>query len=137
MLHVYQMDFFKDEGQIHFSYSTSEKLVWILNMCKIKKTYSLPLADWIRIVFLKLRHTKHWVIVWASIYNWNCYKASFSKRGRRGMINVWEDEVELSSLIHCIYIFMKKLIYSLSFMTLSISIVIVFNQVGLWLRYSM
>ena len=69
------------------------KLVCILNMCKIQKTFSLPSEDWMRIVFCKLQHQKNWVIVWVSTYNLNCDKATFSKWGRRGMINFWKDEV--------------------------------------------
>ena len=69
------------------------KPVWIRNMCKIHKTFSFPSAARMRIFFLKLRHTKHWVIVWALIYKWNCDKSSFSKRGKLGMINVQEHEL--------------------------------------------
>ena len=110
---------------IHF-----RKLVWILNMCNIQKTFSLPAADLMTIVFFQLWQKKHWVIVWASIYNWNCNKASLSKRGRRGMINVREDELWLSSFLHWKYICMKKSMYSRSIRNLLISIVIVFNQLG-------
>ena len=49
------------------------KPVCILNMCKIKN-FSLPSTDWTRIEFWQLRHTKHWVIVWVSIYNLNFEK---------------------------------------------------------------
>ena len=80
------------------------KQLWILNMCKIQKTSYLNSSDRMRIVFWKLRHTKHWVFFWVSIYNWNFNKASFSKQGRRGIINVRGDDVEPSSLLHFIYI---------------------------------
>ena len=59
---------------IHF-----RKTLWILNMCKIQRTLSLHAAPWMTIVFLQLCNIKHWVIVWASIYNWSCNKASFKE----------------------------------------------------------
>ena len=124
---------FFDEGHIYFSYSTSANQYGSLTCIKYKNFY-LPSADRMRIEFLQLRHTKHWVVVWVSIYNCNCEKSSFSKQGRHGMINVPEDEVEPSSLIHCIYIIMKKLMYSHLIGNLSISILIAFNQLGSLLR---
>ena len=126
---------FLDEGRIHLSYSTSANQYGSLTWVKYKNV-SLPSAYQIRIVFWQLPHKKPWVVVWVSIYNWNCYKSSFSKQGRRGMVNFWEDELELSSLLRCIYIYMKNLIYSRSIRNLSISIVIVSNQLGSWLRDS-
>ena len=136
MVHRYKIDFFlrwrsNTSLLLHF-----RKPVWILNMCKIQKTFSFPSASQIIIVCLQLRHTKHRVIVWDSIYNWNCYKASFSKWGRHWMIDVWENEVELLSLIHCIYIIMKKFMYSRLISNLSISIVVVLKQLVSWLRDS-
>ena len=71
------------------------------------------------------------VIVSVSIYTLNYDKASFSKQGRRGIINFCKYELEPSSLLHCVYIFMKKSMYSRSIGNLSITIVIVFNQLGL------
>ena len=41
------------------------KPLWILNICKMQKTLSLPAASWMTMVFLQLRHTKHWFAVWA------------------------------------------------------------------------
>ena len=67
-----------------------------------KKTLSLPAATGMMIVVLILRHTKNWFIFSASIWNWNCNKSSFLKWGRRGRINVCEDEVEPSYFLHCI-----------------------------------
>ena len=70
-----------------FVFLNFRKPVWIPNMCKIEKNFSLPSADRMRIVFWKSYHTKHWIIVSVSIYNFNYDKSSFSKRVRRGMIN--------------------------------------------------
>ena len=77
------------------------KPVWILNTSKIQKDLSLTSANQMRIVFWKLQHTKQWVIISVSIYTLNSEKYSFSKRGRRGMINLWRDQVEPSSFIYC------------------------------------
>ena len=85
------------------------KPVYILNMCKIQNNLYFLSEDQTRTVFWQLRNKKHWVTVWDSIYNWNLDKTIFPKQGRHGMINVWEDEVEPSSFLHCIYIWMKKL----------------------------
>ena len=55
-----QMDYYYlDEGQIHFSYSASANQYRSLTYVKYKKTFSLPSASQMRIVDLKLRHTKH------------------------------------------------------------------------------
>ena len=67
------------------------KPVWILNMCNIQKIFYLPSADRMRIFLWQVQHTKHWVIVSVSIYNFNCDKARFSKRGGRVMIKFWKD----------------------------------------------
>ena len=94
MVHGYQMYyFFKDEGHIHLSYSNFTNQYGFLTCVKYKKTFSLPSADRIRTVSWKLRHTKNRFIVSVSIYNLNYDKSSFSKRGRRGMINFWKDEI--------------------------------------------
>ena len=96
------------------------KPVWILNMCKIQKTFSLPSSARVGIVFLQLQNKNHWFIVWASIYNCNFDKANFSKLSRHGMINVREDKLEPSYFLHCIYICVKMLMYSKSISNLSI-----------------
>ena len=137
MVQGYQMDlFYLDESQIHFSYSTSTNHYWSLTCVRYKNLFFAFSISNENSIF-QLWHTKHWVVFWASIYNWNCDKASFSKRSRRGMINVQKDEVETSSLYHCIYIFVKQLMHSRSIRNLSVSIVIAFNHLGLFLRYSM
>ena len=71
------------------------------------------------ILMLQLLHTKHWVIFAASIYTLNCENTIFSKCGRHSM---------LLSLLHCIYIWMKKSIYSRLTSNLLISFVILPTQ---------
>ena len=79
---------------------------------------------------LEITSQKTLTIIPVSIYNLNCDKSSFSKQGRHGMINFWKYEVEPSSFLYCIYICMKKSMYSQSIRNLSISILIVFNHLG-------
>ena len=52
------------------------------------------------------------------------------------MLNFCKDEVEPSSFLHCIYIFMKKLLYSQSIRNLSFSIIIVVNTKDMLPVYS-
>ena len=70
----------------------------------------------------------HWFVFPASIYTLNCDNAIFSKCGRHLM---------LLSLLHCIYIWMKKLMYSQLTSNLLISFLILPTQEGLCWRQSM
>ena len=64
-------------------------------MCKMQKRNYLPSSDRMGTFFWQLQHTKLRGIVSVPIYKLKCAKSTFSKRGRCGMINVKEDEVEL------------------------------------------
>ena len=92
MVYWYQMDsFILDEFHINLSCSSFANQYGSLT-CEEYKNASLPLADWMIIVFRKLQHAKHWVSVSVSIYNLNCDKYILSKQGIHRMINFWKDE---------------------------------------------
>ena len=102
--------------------------VWITNIYKIQKTPSLTLEYGMKILMLQLSHTIHWVIFSASIYTLNCDNAILSKCGRHLM---------LLSLLYCIYIWMKKSMYSRFTSNFLISFLILPTQEGSCLRQFM
>ena len=131
MVHWYQMDlFFIYRGKIHlgsFTYSNQ----YISLTCVSYKKHSLYLQqlrwqqslwNYLTINTESLFELQYINGISTKPVSQNKADAEWSMPGRT--------KKRPSSLLHCIYIFMKNLIYSRSIRNLSISIIIVFNQFG-------
>ena len=125
--------YFLDEGNIHLSYSTSANHYGYLTCVKYKKhvfTFNRSNENCL------LEITAHKTLSHCFSFNISLivWQSRFLKTRQTRNYQFLEGWSITVTLLHCIYIFMKKLMYSQSMRNLPILRVIVFNQLGSWLR---